>query len=256
MAVAVSANGRSLRECIDLSLARLGGIGIDGDIEIVIKPNLMSAAWDMISTDLGLLTDVCRYFRECYDNRIVVAETDTLAGRVDDVYRRIDLKNRLKPLDVEIFNASTDRRVRMDNPGGFNKTLYLPERIVNGVRINVPLMKPYSSHTPHLSRLGVSCALKNFFGLIPDKNKLSFHGPGDSKLGKIILDVNRLIPPAFIIAENGDRLLFSKNPVEADAISCKMAGLDPLKIEYLNQAKSIGMGENDPDRIEVHKIGL
>jgi hypothetical protein len=35
-----------------------------------------------------------------------------------------------------------------------------------------------------------------------------------------------------------------------------MAGLDPLKIEYLNQAKSIGMGENDPDRIEVHKIGL
>ncbi|HII06678.1 MAG TPA: hypothetical protein HA349_05005, partial [Methanotrichaceae archaeon] len=65
----------------------------------------------------------------------------------------------------------------------------------------------------------------------PYCNLKGYHGPGDSNLGEILLDVNSPIPPAFIIAKNGSLLLFARNPVEADAISRKMAGLDPLKIE-------------------------
>jgi len=242
----------NIKQSISRAMHCAGRLEIIPGQEIIIKPNLMSAIWDKIYTNLDILKAVCEYFQENYEtNKIVIVETDTLVGDAEDVFESLELTNFTNTMGIELLNAVHDSRVEINDPRLFNKKFYLSERVMKGARVNLCLMKPYNSVSRYLKRVGMSCALKNFFGLIAEKNKYKYHGASDSNLPKIIIDVNRTIPPAVILAEHGNKLLCSTNPVELDAIAAKLSGINPLKIEYLNMAKQLGLGENNPEKIEV-----
>jgi uncharacterized protein (DUF362 family) len=95
--------------------------------------------------------------------------------------------------------------------------------------------------------------MKNLFGIVPGscygwpKNVLHWAGIGNS-----ILDINAAARPDFVIVDgilgmegNGPIqgtakaagvLLFSDDPVAADATACRVMGLRPEKIDYLAKA--------------------
>jgi uncharacterized protein (DUF362 family) len=237
--------------CISEAVRLIGDFAVPPGKEIIVKPNLLSATWDKIYTSPPVLNAVCAYLASKCKNKIVIVETDTLVGNADDVFRELGIDKMARLMDIELLNAVRDRKTLIKCREGFLNEFYLSKRVMDGVRVNVAIMKPYNSISRYLKHLGMSCALKNFFGLIAERNKYKYHGYSDLNLPKIILDVNRTIPPAIIFVEHGKKLLCSKNPVEADAVASRLSGLDPLKIEYLNMAKKIGLGENDPEKIEI-----
>lgn len=92
----------------------------------------------------------------------------------------------------------------------------------------------------------VSLSTKNLFGLIPDPARYGkWHGKNDSHLSRSIVDINKiyrsLFSPCYWINEIKELGVFvgSKNSVEADAVTAKLIGIDPEKIDYLRHAANV-----------------
>jgi uncharacterized protein (DUF362 family) len=135
---------------------------------------------------------------------------------------------------------------------------------------------------------GQTHAMKNLVGTIPAKfynvngssHRAAIHAKGNPTLVRTVLDLNRARPINLAVIDaikttlgsegpwNGDlkpaafnRLIISKDPVAADAISTKTIGFDPMADDntptwkdtdnYLRIAEETGMGIHDVNKIEV-----
>jgi uncharacterized protein (DUF362 family) len=127
----------------------------------------------------------------------------------------------------------------------FSETLLAADLIVS-----LPKMK-----THHWA--GATLAMKNFFGLVPGavygwpKNLLHYHGIANS-----IVALNRRFRNTFAIVDgivgmegNGPiqgqpkpfgALVFGRDLVAVDSTCCRMMGLDPEKVDYLQTAADLG----------------
>ncbi len=96
------------------------------------------------------------------------------------------------------------------------------------------------------TREQVSLSTKNLFGLIPDPARYGkWHGKNDSRLSQSIVDINKiyrsLFSPCYWVNEIKELGVFvgSRNSVEADAVTAKLIGIDPDKIEYQKHAANV-----------------
>ena len=116
--------------------------------------------------------------------------------------------------------------------------------------INVPVVKGHG-------QTKVTCALKNYKGLIPDAEKRRFHSLG---LHKPIACLNTVLRQDFILADNicgdldfeeggnpvsMDRILAFKDPVLCDSFAAETLGYRPEEIEYIRLAADLGAGSMD-----------
>src|SRR5580658_2068316 len=140
------------------------------------------------------------------------------------------------------------------------KELYLP-KIIRGVDFLVSLPKLKTHHWA-----GVTLSLKNMFGVVPGscygwpKNILHWAG-----IDRAILDINAAVRPDFAIVDgiigmegNGPIQGVSKpcgvivcgdDPVAVDATCCRVMGLRPEKVKYLNAAGTL-LGHLDAAKIQ------
>jgi hypothetical protein len=105
-----------------------------------------------------------------------------------------------------------------------------------------------------------SLSTKNLFGLIPDPTRYGkWHGKNDSRLSQSIVDINKiyrsLFSPCYWINEMKELGVFvgSKNSVEADAVTAKLMGVDPEKIDYLRKVANIFGGYDKKVLTEIQK---
>ncbi|MDH5448255.1 MAG: DUF362 domain-containing protein [Candidatus Bathyarchaeota archaeon] len=106
----------------------------------------------------------------------------------------------------------------------------------------------------------VSLSTKNLFGLIPDPARYGkWHGKNDSYLSRSIVDINKiyrsLFSPCYWINEMKELGVFvgSKNSVEADAVTAKLMGIDPGKIDYLRKVANIFGGYDEKVLTKIPK---
>jgi len=99
---------------------------------------------------------------------------------------------------------------------------------------------------------GVSLAMKNQWGLIPDPMRLEHHHVFD----EVVLEVNRRLPSAtaivdgtFFLDENGpmegrplrkDLLIAADSIGECDRYLCALMGVDPMRVPHLRHAIAAG----------------
>ena len=130
-----------------------------------------------------------------------------------------------------------------------NKEMYsfMPEKVYK-LRGHALISLNLSRRTREM----MSLSTKNLFGLIPDPARYGmWHGENDSLLPQSIVDINKiyrsLFKPCFWINETKERRLLvgSKNSVEADALSARISGVDPKKIEYLRLAAEVFVGYDE-----------
>ena len=141
------------------------------------------------------------------------------------------------------------------------RELWLPETVMSAdVVISMPKIK-----THHWAC--VTLSLKNLFGAVPGsvygwpKNVLHWEGIDNS-----IVELAAAVPIHFVIADgieamegNGPLhgpmkrlgcLVFADDPIAADATSCRLMGIDPLRIRHLRMASSLG--NLDEQSIDQH----
>jgi uncharacterized protein (DUF362 family) len=154
------------------------------------------------------------------------------------------------------LNTDAVAKRRIPNPLSKLDSLYLPHTVLDcDLLVSVAKMK-----THHWA--GATLSMKNLFGLVPGgvygwpKNVLHWSGIHES-----IVDLHHLFPKQFAIVDgivgmegNGPIqgtpkaagvLVAGLNPAAVDATCCRVMGIDPKQIEYLQLARGVeNLGES------------
>ncbi|MGA2766435.1 MAG: DUF362 domain-containing protein [Spirochaetia bacterium] len=140
-------------------------------------------------------------------------------------------------------------------------------RIARGVLeaggiVNLPRLKTHGL-------TAMTGALKNMFGVIPGGLKAEYHitHPDLESFSRMIVDLNGAVPSRLVVLDaitvmegNGPAnghlrpvglLIMSTDPVAADALGCRVMGLDPLSILFIRMASEAGIGNAREESIRV-----
>lgn len=175
------------------------------------------------------------------------------------LFNRIWCRNLEKELGVEFINLWDDEYIPVDIPYPLAKKRWkIPKSILDSdIVVSLACLKVSAAAT-------VTLALKNFFGVIPYKNKAFFHG----KIHQVIVDLNQIIKPSLGIIdaiygwEGGESalggnpvrmglILASQDLVALDTVATEIMGIDSKRVPHLQMASELGLGTANLDKIEI-----
>lgn len=245
---------RELLEVCDLA----SDIG-DRKKRIGIKPNLAVArpASGGATTHPELLLALLAYLKENGFENLTVMESSWVGEDTANAVRRSGILQVCREQEVEFFDTKRDKSAAVSASG---MELHVCARALEmEYLINMPVVKGHCQTT-------VTCALKNYKGLIPDSEKRRFHRLG---LHKPIAHLGMALRQDFILADNicgdldfeeggnpvpMDRVLAFKDPVLCDSFAAETLGYRPGDIEYIRRAENLGAGSADTDAATLHFV--
>ncbi len=138
--------------------------------------------------------------------------------------------------------------------------LFIPEPMIGMNIIHLPTVKTHVFTT-------ITGAMKNAFGGLLGRNRHWTHGLIHQTLVDL-LQVQQDIHPGIFAVMDGtfsgdgpgpramrwhetDVLLASADQVAIDAVSARLQGFDPLKLDFIRLAHEKGMGVGDPSQIQI-----
>ncbi len=240
---------------IDLTNTILEGIRLCGlDVKgktVLLKPNLVEFdASTAINTDVALVAAALEAFRSLGAASVTIAEgpghrRDTL-GVADEAGYWKGVRN----FEGQFVDLNRDDVTPVSNFVN-EKQFFLPNTALGAdLIVSMPKMK-----THHWAAATLS--MKNLFGLVPGsvygwpKNTLHYIGIDNS-----IVALNRQFRKTFAIvdgivgmegngpiqgqAKNVGLLVFGQDLVAVDSTCCRIMGIDPAKVAYLQQAADLG----------------
>jgi uncharacterized protein (DUF362 family) len=240
------------------------------DRSVLLKPNLVEFdPAGVINTHPDLIAATVEAFRSAGAREVLVGEGP--GHRRDNEYLldASGLGYALRDVGARYIDFNTDRvrevplRSRFTDLG----SLYLPETLLDAdLIVSMPKLKTHKW-------VGATLSMKNMFGIVPGsvygwpKNVLHWHGVGAS-----IIDINAALTiPRFNIVDGiigmegngpiqGDArqsgvLVFGEDAVAVDATCARLMGLDPARMQYLQQAGEF-LGNADEERIDQLGEGL
>ena len=201
---------------------------------------------------LEFIKPICKELKVGEQGRATKEESEAL-------FKRIWCRKLEKELGVEFVNLWGDEYIAVDVPHSLSKKKWLiPKTILNSdIVISLACLKVSAAAE-------VTLSLKNFFGVIPYKNKAFLHG----KIHEVIVDLNQIIKPSIGIIdgiygwEGGesslggnpigmDLILASRDLVALDTVATEIMGIDSKSISHLEMADELGLGTSDLDKIDI-----
>ena len=250
--------GRDVRAIVEAGLARFPEPRQE---LVVVKPNLIINRLGP-TTPVDIVEAVVAHYLPRH--RVVVAEgsgwCETWDAFVELGYLALKIR-----YGVELVDLNYSETVTLERPGALVvKRFELPKILRGAYLISLALLKTHSL-------TGVSLSMKNMLGvakgeLVPAGKKRRFHRLG---IHESIVDICAYRMPdlaiidgrlACIGGELGGRLvpygvvIFSDDPVAADAVGASLLGLDPMDIRHLRLAHELGLGTADLGQIEVVRL--
>jgi uncharacterized protein (DUF362 family) len=251
--VAVVEAGANIRAAVERSIELIGGLGLEGNEEVIIKPNLCNSKnpHGMVITDFRILEAVIQLVQDKTD-RITIVESDNISDTARNRAERTGLLKLLDKLGVKFLNLSEDDHEVHEI---FRKKLRLPRTVIDAdYFINIPKIKTEGHVT-------VTLSIKNLFGLLQRRNKNKLHG----QLNKILPYLAKIVRHDLIVVDglvamegNGPIIgtprdlgviIAGSNPVSVDSVCSRIMCFNPSEIEHIANAHALG--EINIDRIEI-----
>lgn len=239
-----------------LTAANLAGEIPGKDARIGIKPNLVAPvpASEGATTHPEIIRGLIRYLRDHGFENLIILESSWVGDSTEDSLVVCGYHTLLEETGVPFVDIKKSEPVLVDCAG--------MELLVGKVAteldflINVPVMKGHC-------QTRMTCALKNLKGLLPDKEKRSFHRRG---LHEPIGHLSAGIHQDFILVdqicsdlsfEDGgnpveqNRIFACKDPVLCDTYCCSLMGIPVEEVPYIQIAMECGCGSNDLDQATI-----
>ena len=237
---------------------------------VVVKPNLtFTRHRPGVTTTPAVLERVLRLLVD-QGNRVSVVESDGGYGAwtCQQALDGHGIPEMARRLGVEVVNLSAAPAVTLRvRAGEREEAIPFPALLADGTDafITMPVPKVHCM-------TGVSLAMKNQWGLIPDPLRLHYHYLFDAA----ILEINRRLPSARAVVD-GTWFLDGGGPLEgtpvrkglvigADSIGecdrylCALMGVDPLAVPHLRHAieagfvpRELSAVSHDPTALERHR---
>jgi uncharacterized protein (DUF362 family) len=226
---------------------------------VFIKPNLTAGMPSESggTTDVYFTEAVVELVKEAGAARIIVGECSGNDSRSIESLTNLGYADMCARQGVEMADLDFTEFVEapVKNPK-YKDTLRLPKIFLESdVYISVPVLKT------HLAA-GITCAIKNSFGLIPDYDKLYAHR--DQAIEKIISDIASVKPADLVFIDGrigaegiaggndfdhpiqANLVIVSNDPVAADTVAAQLMCQNP-RVKHIQWAAEEGAGN---DRLE------
>lgn len=256
----------TVRESLGLALRQMDALNfVRPGMTIAVKVNLVSAAKpeEATTTHPALVRELCRLITE-KGARAVVG--DSPGGLFNSVYlRTIYQATGLHAVEEVggILNDNFDVRNAVDHDAAvlhtFPYTAWLEEAdaIISFAKLKTHAM------------MGMTCAVKNFFGSIPGTAKSECHMrfSREDQFADMLIDLNEHFKPALYLVDAVDGMegngptaghprhigcvLASRSPYSLDAVCADIIQLGPERIPTLRRAAARGLGPKDAGDVPI-----
>ena len=238
------------------------GLQVKGK-SVLLKPNLVGLdPHGFINTHPTVIAAARECFLRMGASQVLVGDGPALDRDTEAILESVRLREHLGPLRNVFVDLNLDevQKVTFPTRASRLRELYLPKTCM-GVDFVVSIAKLKTHHWA-----GVTLSMKNLFGIVPGacygwpKNVLHWAG-----IDRAILDINAAARPDFAIVDgivgmegNGPIqgqskasgvLVFGNDPVAVDATCCRVMGLRPERVKYLQQAGTL-LGHLQADKIQ------
>ena len=233
---------------------------LDKSMSIGLKPNLVVAksASSGATTSPEIVRGIIEYLKDCGLGNISIMESSWAGESTVRAFKACGYDEISKEYHVPLIDLKRDttQTVRIKD---FSLVLCSTPLQVDYL-INLPVLKGHG-------QTGMTCALKNLKGCIPDSEKRRYHALG---LHKPIAFLNKALRQDLIVVdgmrgdlsfeEGGtpvemDRIIIGKDPVLVDSYVAELMGFRPAEIGYLNKAAVLGIGSMDLSGSEITEYG-
>ncbi len=252
---------QSVTESIEL----LGGISsfIKSGERVLLKPNLLSAKAieKAVTTHPAVIEAVIRLVIDA--GGIPFIGDSPGIGSAGQVAARSGIKEAADRYGIEIVNLSDGMQVENSKGKVFKRFDVSKTALEADAIINIPKLKTHAMMT-------MTLGVKNIFGCVPGKRKVSWHfeaGHDKMAFAKMLVEFYQMLSPRLtildgIIGMEGDGpgsgdprkmgiIAASSDAVAMDIIVSRMVGLDPEELPTTKAAMELGIGETDPEKIEI-----
>ena len=227
-----------------------------GDKRVLLKPNLLAKHTPerAVTTHPAMVRAVIRAVRRRGAASITVADSPGGVynpGILRSIYKVSGLTDVCREEGAALYTDCKSREVPAK--GQVVKQFTLLEPVLDcDVIINLPKLKTHMM-------TGLSAATKNLFGCIPGLQKAEWHMrfPDKERFGGMLVDLLCTVKPGFaildgILAQEGDGpaggtprmvglVAAAEDHLQMDLALCRMLGIRPKDVPYLNAAISRGL---------------
>ena len=259
----VLVRGRDPKRMVEAGLAHFPEPG-PGYGRVIVKPNLIIDRPGP-TTPVDVAEAVVAYYLE-RGYEVLVAEGSGWC-ETEDAFRALGYAGLKERYGVELVDLNRADWELRELPGALVlRELEVPRVLEGAYIVSLALLKTHS-----LTR--VSLSLKNMLGAVPGENvpagkKRRFHYLG---LDECIVDICSYLRPRMAIidgrvacigGELGGRpvpyglMIFSDDPVAADAVGARALGLEPRSVKHIRLAEERGLGTADLAQIELIEIAI
>jgi uncharacterized protein (DUF362 family)/Pyruvate/2-oxoacid:ferredoxin oxidoreductase delta subunit len=255
-------------EAVRAALASFDVAGIaretsEAGTPVLLKPNLLMAvpAEKCVTTHPSVFSAVARVFQE-HGARLTFGDSPNISSRPLAAARRCGLLEEAEALGIPLADFETGEDTSY--PAGMQDRRFHVARgaLEAGAIVNLPRLKTHALTV-------MTGALKNMFGVIPGGRKAGFHlsHPNVDDFSRMIVDLNGLVRSRLVVLDavkamqgNGPGsgelvdvglLIVSDDPVAADAVGCRIMGIDPLSVPQIRIAHESGLGNAHPECIDL-----
>lgn len=265
-AVAVVNVKNNVREAIERAIKLIDWKSDDNSF--LIKPNMINSrkSDEGVTTDPRIVSSIIEILRNS-GCEIYVGDSpgNAYPGRARKIFEATGMLYVIENLRAKFIEFETIPPKRININGKILKSIAIAAPVLENKIINVPKLK---THTQTL----MTGAIKNIsMGSIPGSGKAYVHRVGitPKKMAMAIIDIYSIIKPmislnimdAIVCMEgngptNGipirlNKILVSRDALALDMIAFKMAGLEPSKVPYINEAIRRGIGPKSYNDIPI-----
>ncbi len=235
-----------------ISLLEMMDPDINGD-RVFIKPNIVAPFGPLsgIVTDPELVRGLIEYLRHKGIDNIAIGEAPGLGVNVQDAFSVSGFKRLADETGVDLVDLTKQEVVHLS----WNRIgVPIPKIVLESYYINIPKLKTHMNTT-------VTLGIKNQKGLLAAGFKKLMHIEG---LHSPLVNLARVVRPNLtiidgIIGLQGDGpcsqgrkihtnvLIASSDILAADAIGCRVMGIDPFDVEHIRLAAAAGIGAIEPE---------
>jgi uncharacterized protein (DUF362 family) len=227
--------------------------------QLIIKPNICVDVDEtgVANTKVDIVESLIALILE--ENKrlpIRIVEADSMSKFADQAFARFGYRgfaDRLSEtgFDVSLVNLSQSTLKQVKLEGLYFQNPELPAVLTEpGSFVSVAVPKTHSLTL-------ATGVLKNFFGLLPRKDKVFYH----PYINEVIVDINRLVRSDLCLVDarvglegvvkgkprTVNALILGRRPVSVDATMVRLMGFQPGGIRHLVEAEKYGLGTLHPN---------
>lgn len=260
---------QQVHAAVHKGISLLGGIEsiFNKKKQVLLKPNMLLGLAPEIgaTTHPSVFSAVATVLQE---NGFDLVYGDTPGfGSVDSVCKKSGIAHEANRLHIPLAEFKKGREVAF-NGGIQNKIFFIAHGVLESeCLVNIPKMKTHGLTI-------MTGAIKNMFGIIPGLRKAAFHArlQDPKAFSRMLIDLIRFITPTLTIMDaifgmegngpsHGDLvhtglLLFSRDPVAIDATACRIMGIHPERLYFLQHAEQVGLGVMRENSIIIKGVPL